>query len=368
MSNRKNIVYFLGAGCSYNFGYPLTNQIMPAILERLQAGTLFRSNIDERLQDDVAMEQRLLQYIQWVYPGLDIKGADKAIPNVTEVFSFVDHLCFYDTPHHPRLGEDKLTDFRTLLNRALGELLQWYEYDHIPLTDQAELHIHFIDAIKTHIDQGEAVTVITTNYDLAIDKFFSKEAKANKIEYGIPYRDVKTSKLIPQSEQPILKYYKLHGSANWLTCNLCGQYYINPIGSILHQAFRKDRDDGNTCVCNSEMRLKTILVPPSLVRDVRDSNLLQVWKGALESIRHADRLVMIGYSMPAEDLAIKSIILRGINGRTGKSNPLLDVVQYGDAAKPNYQNIFGKVFDEKNYHSQGLEPYLKEKYPALFTT
>ena len=31
----KNIVYFLGAGCSFNFGYPLTGQIMPDILQNL---------------------------------------------------------------------------------------------------------------------------------------------------------------------------------------------------------------------------------------------------------------------------------------------------------------------------------------------
>ena len=40
MSNK--IVYFLGAGCSKKFGYPLTGDIMPEILEKLKAKNLFQ--------------------------------------------------------------------------------------------------------------------------------------------------------------------------------------------------------------------------------------------------------------------------------------------------------------------------------------
>ena len=42
-----------------------------------------------------------------------------------------------------------------------------------------------------------------------------------------------------------------------------------------------------------------------LVRDIRDSNLLQIWKAAMEALRTADQIVFIGYSLPAEDFAIK---------------------------------------------------------------
>lgn len=363
----KKIVYFLGAGCSYNFGYPLTSQIMPAILKRLQQENLFSSGY-RRLADDNLIDRRLQQYIELVYPGLSDALAANQAPNVTEIFSFVDHLCFYDTPHHPDLGEAKLTDFKMLLNRALGELLQDYEYSKHATESQKVLHEIFAQSLKEQIKQNHEVAVITTNYDLSIDYFFQDEVQNNKVDLGIPYRDVVNSHLIQPPLNPILRYYKLHGSLNWLVCGLCGQYYINPIGSIVHQAYRKDLDPDNICDCNSKMKLKTVMVPPSIVRDIRDSNLLQVWKGALEAIRTSDELVMIGYSMPAEDLAIKSIILRGLNGRPYKKVPLLEVVQYGNDAKPNYRNIFGKVFDEKNYHSDGLEPYLRTKFPALFST
>src|SRR4051812_28504314 len=37
----KKVALFLGAGLSKHFGFLLTNQIFPAILDRLRAGTLF---------------------------------------------------------------------------------------------------------------------------------------------------------------------------------------------------------------------------------------------------------------------------------------------------------------------------------------
>jgi NAD-dependent SIR2 family protein deacetylase len=368
MPIKKNLVYFLGAGSSYSFGYPLTWKIMPDILDKIRKGALFNSIPGTVRNDkDAESEKELLEYIELVYPGLldiDIDKDGSRVPNITEVFSFVDHLCFYNTPHHPKMDETRLTAFRILLNRALAELLQFYEYElgnnKAKYADEIAVKNKFVKLIRDQYNENN-ITIITTNYDMVIDFAFIDEAGYNKIDYGIPYRDIFMSNIVNQPDTPLLKYYKLHGSLNWLMCSLCGRYYINPYGSIVHQEFREEIDDNNICVCNKEMRLKSVLVAPSIVRDIRDSNLLQIWKAALESIRTADKLIMIGYSLPAEDLAIKSIILRGLNGRTGYKMPELEVVQFGLNAKPNYQNIFGKTLGEENYYDKGLAAYLDTK-------
>lgn len=61
--------------------------------------------------------------------------------------------------------------------------------------------------------------------------------------------------------------------------------------------------------------MRSVIIARSFVRDIQDANLLQIWKGALEAIRTADRLIFNEYFLPQEDLAIKSIIMRGVNGR-----------------------------------------------------
>lgn len=359
MLKKTNIVYFLGAGCSKNFGFPLTGDIMPEIFNNLKANNLFQLG-KKKEAFEKQQEIDLKRYLELLYPGIkdiDFETEKTRIPSIVEVLSFVDHLCFYNLPPHPELNEENLIYLRYLLNRAVAELMMDYQNAHYKKRELALLEAFMkpiISAKKT-----SNVTIITTNYDLSIDPTFEEALLKNQIDYGISFRDPKSGKIISQPQAPLFKYFKLHGSLNWLKCDLCGQYYIYPNGVIAHQAFKENIDDGNTCVCNDYLRLKSVLISPSLVRDIRDPNLLQIWKASSESIRTADKLVFIGYSLPAEDFAIKALIMRGINGR-GSSPPLsIDVVQCKKNAESNYINLFGKSI--KKYYKNGLPQYLKSK-------
>jgi hypothetical protein len=352
----KNIVYFLGAGCSYNFGYPLTGQIMPDILKNLYNNDLFQLG-DRKTIAEKRHENELKRFIEFLYPGLkelNLKERMKLAPSITEILSLVDHLCFYNIPPHPRLSEEKLFHFRYLLNRAVAELLM--DYQNMPYKfKEKKMLKKFMGPIVAK-EKTLNISIITTNYDLSIDPQFEKAIANNKVDYGIPYRGMnKQGRIIQQPTNPLFRYYKLHGSLNWLKCELCGQYYIHKNGTIAHQAFREEIDGDNTCACNDYLKLKTVLVAPSLVRDIRDPNLLQIWKAAIEAIRTADRLTFIGYSLPPEDLAIKSVIMRGLNGRTKKRLDV-EVVQKGVETKQNYTNLFGNRI---TYYDEGLPQYLK---------
>ncbi len=363
MTGKKSIVYFLGAGCSKNFGYPLTGEIMPEIIRNLKDNDLFQLNKNRKTQKEKDQEKDLKHFLELLYPGLKgitLSTQNKTIPSIVEVLSFVDHLCFYNIPPHPELNEEKLLYFKYLLNRAVAELMMYYQ--NMPYTkNEKDLLERFIAPIVTEKKTAD-VTIITTNYDLSLDPQFETAIADNRVDYGISFRDIKSGEILLQPNRPLFKYLKLHGSLNWLKCDLCGHYYIHPNGSIAFQAFKENIDAGNTCVCNDYLRLRTVLVTPSIVRDIRDSNLLQIWKGATEAIRKTDKLIFIGYSLPAEDLAIKALIMRGINGRI-KNHPLsVEVVQIDDIAKPNYINLFGS---EIKYIKEGLPHYLKGRTAQL---
>lgn len=356
----KNIVYFLGAGASKNFGYPLTDEIMPMILERLLRHDLFQLG-SKKTSHERQYETDLLGFLYKLYPGLknvDMKNPDlkRQIPNITDILSIVDHFCFYNLPPHPEIVDDRLIYFRNLLNRAVGELILEFDLKYFT-TEEAALFQQFIEPIRNQ-RVANKVTVITTNYDLLIDYEFKSELAKNRVDYGINYRNVNTSELVYMDPKPLFHYYKLHGSFNWLRCDLCGHYYINRQGSIVGLAFTDEIGGFNTCICSSKLRLKSVLVAPSLVRDIRDPNLLQIWKSSMEAIRTADQLVMVGYSLPAEDLGIRSIIMRGLNGRAKSKSLEVDVVQLGENAKFNYLNLFGKGI---SYYSKGLKEYLGRK-------
>jgi UDP-2,3-diacylglucosamine pyrophosphatase LpxH len=354
----ENVVYFLGAGASKSLGYPLTNEIMPMILESLLKKDLFQLG-DAKSALERAGEKKLLRWLHLLYPGLkNVKISNgnptSKVPTITEILSIVDHFFFYNTPPHPEISDGHLADFRDLLSRAIGELMTDFEETSFTTEEKALLE-KFIRPIRND-KMSKKVTVITTNYDLLIDNAFQSAARQNRIDYGISYRDVNSSELIFRHGDPLIHYYKLHGSLNWLRCDLCGHYYINPEGTIIAQAFNESVEQDNTCICSDRLRLKSVLVAPSLVRDIRDPNLLQIWKASMEAIRTANHLIMIGYSLPAEDLGIRSIIMRGLNGRDRRKKLKVDVVQYGNDSKPNYINLFGQ---DINYYDKGLENYLK---------
>jgi hypothetical protein len=360
--SQKKVVYFLGAGASYCFGYPLTTAIMPGILQKLQHGNLFGKSKKKSKRWE-SKNDELLYYLNLIYPGLKATDPDsekEKVPGITEVLSLIDYFCLYNLPVSGDLYGEALLRCRQLMNEAMGRFL--LEYDLMPYTASEEALLQkFVGPIRNEKKTKE-VSIITTNYDLVIDLAFEAALSSHRVDYGIPYRDVDDGELIrTQPRDPLFRYYKLHGSLNWLKCESCGQYYINPYGSIVSNAFRERLDDNNTCVCSARLRLSNVLITPSFVRDIRDSNLLQIWKGALEAIRTADKLVIIGYSLPPEDLGIKSIFIRALNSRK-KGSLAVDVVQMGDSALGNYESLFGRK--KFNYHNKGLAPYLQKAVPV----
>jgi hypothetical protein len=110
-------------------------------------------------------------------------------------------------------------------------------------------------------------------------------------------------------------------------------------------ALRNDapRQPYNSCDCGHHV-LSMSLVAPSMVRDIRNVDLLQTWQNALEWLRLAKRWYIIGYSFPPEDLAIRSMFMRAYQGRLDSSDkpPEVTVVQYGrDAAlESRYRTLF----------------------------
>jgi hypothetical protein len=92
------------------------------------------------------------------------------------------------------------------------------------------------------------------------------------------------------------------------------------------------------------------------VRDIRDIYILGVWKAAFEEMRVADRWFMIGYSLPVEDYAIRSMLIRALKSR--KSPPRIDVYQWGEnpETESRYRAFFGA---ECVYHKDGMQGFIK---------
>jgi hypothetical protein len=154
---------------------------------------------------------------------------------------------------------------------------------------------------------------------------------------------------------------KLHGSLSWLKCPLCGFIYVNTTGDVVAQAFREDKVDyNNTCVCGHGP-VRAVLVAPSMVRSVLDPNLLTIWRSALEALRTAEDWVIAGYSLPPEDIAIRSILVRAYHARGPRERrPRIRVVQLerDETTEDRYRLLFPDV----EFEYGGFESFV-EKLP-----
>lgn len=290
----------------------------------------------------------LLEGLVQLFPGLagvDLSAA--VLPQVTDLLSLLDRFGHDGHGLGPNFDHVKVLELRVLVERAIGEILDGP--CNAPAVEKAlQKRRHWAKALLELARRGDDVTVITTNYDLVLEQaiyegladegFVPRLAQlAAEVDYGFNWRmpDYGDEPIAPRPAKPTLRFFKLHGSLNWLRCAVCGFIYINPMGAIYHQSYRRDRDVHNTCTCGARP-LGNVLVTPSIVRDVRDFNLLSIWNSALESLRMAEQWVFVGYSLPSEDISIRSLLLRACAAsRVGKDNPTVVAYLYGSGDNSN---------------------------------
>lgn len=370
----QRTILFLGAGASRALGYPLTSEIFPRVLDRLKARTLFTDtnvvypltgehkdvNSAGFLPDAMQVLERELMAL---FPGV---LTSTAAPQITEVLSLLDHLIFTGSSAIPRFPRERLTRLRGLLERAVATVVTEPDDTRDPVYRVlVERLVKWLVAESgTAAPVRHRITVVTTNYDLALEKplaaAIGEKHGANRIDYGLNWRDPfelqedgdeEVVRLRP--EDAALAFYKLHGSINWLRCPLCEHVYLNGFGPIFHQAYASRARSENTCSCH-HWPLGTLLVAPSMIRDIRDPSLLGIWQATLEAMRLAQRWIVVGYSLPPEDLAIRSMFLRASRGRT--TAPAVELYEQG--ARPEVEARYRLLFNQVTYDSGGFETFI----------
>lgn len=373
----QRTILFLGAGASRALGYPVTAQIFERILARLKDRTLFTSlnvvypvtgeHADVNSAGFLADAMKVLEAeLSALFPGI----LDSTTPpQITELLSLLDHLIFTGNSAVPRFPRERLTRLRALLERAVATVVTAPEKtrDASQLALVQRLVKWVVAEAAKPAPSKHLITIITTNYDLAVEKpvadAVSQSQGPYRIDYGFNWRDPfqpeegeEPVRLRPAN--PAVGFYKLHGSINWLRCPLCEHVYLNGLGPIFNQAFASRMRDESTCSCY-HWPLGTLLVAPSMIRDIRDPNLLGIWQAALEAMRLAQRWIVVGYSLPAEDLAIRSLFLRASRARQGP--PAVDLYEHGP--HPDVEARYRLLLQNVAYDGGGFETFIN-KLPA----
>ena len=348
---------FTGAGASGAIGYPLTKQLLPRIRKEIASGELFAdTNGTDIDAEDRSELKRLLIRLMPAFERIE----DKDLPLVTDVFSQVEHAIESGTAL-PAGDQPELRRLRDLLKQAITDvILGDYNTEFNPLIEEDRQQEATMEKFVDWLQRlGGDAGLITTNYDIGLEyELFNRvghDALDDTLDLGFDWRDVLTNEVRTRPRHPSFRVYKLHGSLNQLTCPLCGHVYFNRYDAIADEAFRRELSDANSCICWGNARLSLNIVAPSMVRQMLDANLLSVWRSAMEWLRTARRWYIIGYSLPPEDIAVRSLLIRAYSmRRPNEPPPDIVVVQNSDDAKARYLTWF----PDCEYVVGGVEKFL----------
>lgn len=347
--SKRPLAIFLGAGASKTFGYPITRELMLKIFDGLRKGRIFQGTVRGRRTLSSNPGTELHKFLRELLPGERYSKAK--MPMVTGVLSLLDFSLATGQALLPGYTLDDTRRVRQLLDQSLLAVIPHHEGS---TADEKRLFRRFqlwLTSLKALRPPGK-MAIITTNYDMIADfaalyvagvsrtyDFQSFRDLGKKVDFG--FRWVRPDRLgeefISRPESPFVALYKLHGSINWLRCPLCESLYIDPLSPMALFTSGKESAWYAKCHC-SETQLETQLVSPSFIREMREPNLVAIWKSTLDFLREADRWIIIGYSFPDEDMGIRALFTRAFGSK--QSRPKISVVQLNDDARVNYESFF----------------------------
>jgi NAD-dependent SIR2 family protein deacetylase len=399
-------VVFLGAGSSKALGLPITSDIFPMLIERLMS----QPPSDAPLFGGDAIDRHCLKRcLDAILPGLTDLAASlpnreawrETFPPITDVLSTVDYSLLSASAPSPDFTLSELARGRMLLERAVFELLvrnespdalhmegmpetvadEWRQTGELQLLPQRP-HKYLLERQRV-VDwlmelaptSKDHVTLISTNYDIEVEQELYTRLGYDvfdRVDFGMRVREPDKGTVYRRPDHARFGVYKLHGSLNWLRCDLCGNVYLNPVGAIAYLSFllgdtadrhkqenpwleQLEARGANMCHCGYRP-LRHVIVAPSFVCDVRDPMLLEIWRNALEALRQADKWIIVGYSLPPEDVAIRSMFLRAYQGRDSAARPQVVVVQK-EKKEPELTR-YRLLFPKHSYVAGGLSGYL----------
>lgn len=382
-ARHRRTALFLGAGASAAFGRPTTDGILPQIRAGLRDETLLP--LASNRQRERAKMARLREHLTTLLPSFF--DEDVELPLITDVLSLVDLLLSTGEVAVPMFSTSEMEDLRVLLEEAIIETIEKGSGN-----ERAdEMLDRLTDWILNVPDEEAPLTIVSTNYDTIVESLLFEKIEtdaeleiAEIVDRGFSWREHRQGRYLepvkhtPRS--PRVRILKLHGSVSWLKCPLCGFVYINTVGNVVQQAFREDKiDSNNTCLCGHGP-VRTVIVAPSMVRAIHDPDLLTIWRSALDAMRIADDWIIVGYSLPSEDIAIRSILLRAYHGRgrDGKQPSVRVVLRRPRSDNPDtpandkrLEDRYRQLFPECQFEYGGFEAFIEslpqpEKHYPVF--
>lgn len=183
-----------------------------------------------------------------------------------------------------------------------------------------------------------ANSFITFNYDLVLDDALRRVGVAP--DYHLPPEYTLTEDTHPsQSSCSVLK---LHGSTNWGICFNCTKQVV-----VLDEKVTASPAEFTARICTrcNERRFQPLLIPPSWDKSEYRDIMKPVWSRAVEELKRAARICVIGYSMPEADSFFKYLIALALSENHNLYRFV--VVDKNPQIAARYNDILDQMFSQR---------------------
>lgn len=292
--DRKRKVFFLGAGFSTTAHLPNTAALLSQVHE------LAKTNVAWGVSKD--LDNRLTRAYSFFYPD----QGQGFRPDVVDFFSVLASYNQIDRGNLPDGFPDRtlLADLRFAVVHIISERLR-------VLSDTTLQNRHAL--LDRMLVRGNVI--ITTNWDTLVERSASARA--------VPHR------LRGNSIDSELLILKLHGSIDWLRRRDAKKSLSRNHYADLAELIASSRARTRT-VQSSEVLRSRVSNPRATWRTIKAATrdpfmltmspgkadslgpLIPLWEDAYRAISAAERLEIVGYSMPDDDIEIRTLLRAGV--------------------------------------------------------
>lgn len=286
--------------------------------------------------------------------------------------------------------EDVFTSFDKALQTRVS--INHYSYFELESLKQSFLRLfvyYFTDCINNYsfnqkeysnflkfvkdIDKNN-LTIISTNWDTLLEGYFDRLGMEYDYSFDKCFSYEKPISKSRKNEKPV-RLLKLHGSINWircLNCNALSSYSYNTCVELLFN----DMSQESCPSCHEKARIEynSVLLQPEILtptmnKSINSLTFSSLWHQAEDSLRNAERIVFIGYSLPLADFEFRYLLQRCISHsakievvlyHTDNPNTAIDSRVIDTLPEKRYRNIFPR--NSINFHYEGVEQFDNYKF------
>ena len=313
-ANKRDIVFFFGAGASVADGIPLQARILAKALSQ------------SRVRDS-QVGREVIRFLRRFF-GLD--STPYQMPSLETVFAFLDYFISRNEHLDSEHSVNRLREIQECVVKLIHYIIGQRG------TMDASTHRTFWEVVGS---RNRNVSMVSLNYDSALDEAFDClypehayiDYCINLLNYDFE-EDMGLNWWIDPREpvthwggSPVpIKILKLHGSVNWKFCRSCRRVLLTPWSTeidLKQGAFFSDF--GEDDILRAEYRcpvdgcrFETLILPPSYVKDLRNPVVSTIGSEIEQELRIAKKVVFVGYSLPDADVHLRALFAKSLSRDT----------------------------------------------------